>query len=97
MVRSTNAAVIAFYESLGYEDGEVVVLGKFLDKKVRRQPMIIFAVAGLLPARHRVAVVTPIRCGGESDSRRGGATSGMRGCCRCQRRSNIDPLTPGAS
>lgn len=31
MVRTTNKAVVAFYESLGYEDGEVVVLGKFLD------------------------------------------------------------------
>jgi ribosomal protein S18 acetylase RimI-like enzyme len=30
MVRTTNAAVLAFYESLGYADGEVVVLGKFL-------------------------------------------------------------------
>lgn len=32
MVRTTNAAVVSFYESLGYEDGEVVVLGKFLDR-----------------------------------------------------------------
>lgn len=32
MVRTTNAAVVAFYESQGYEDGEVVVLGKFLDR-----------------------------------------------------------------
>lgn len=32
MVRTTNSAVIAFYEALGYEDGEVVVLGKFLDQ-----------------------------------------------------------------
>jgi ribosomal protein S18 acetylase RimI-like enzyme len=31
MVRTTNDAVVGFYESLGYEDGEVVVLGKFLD------------------------------------------------------------------
>ena len=30
MVRTTNTAVVSFYESLGYEDGEVVVLGKFL-------------------------------------------------------------------
>ena len=30
MVRTTNTAVVAFYEALGYEDGEVVVLGKFL-------------------------------------------------------------------
>jgi ribosomal protein S18 acetylase RimI-like enzyme len=30
MVRTANAAVVAFYESLGYADGEVVVLGKFL-------------------------------------------------------------------
>ena len=30
VVRTTNRAVLAFYESLGYEDGEVVVLGKFL-------------------------------------------------------------------
>jgi ribosomal protein S18 acetylase RimI-like enzyme len=30
MVRTTNAAVVAFYECLGYEDGEVLVLGKFL-------------------------------------------------------------------
>jgi ribosomal protein S18 acetylase RimI-like enzyme len=30
MVRSTNRAVLAFYEALGYEDGQVVVLGKFL-------------------------------------------------------------------
>ena len=34
MVRSTNSAVIAFYEALGYEDGEVVVLGKFLEDSV---------------------------------------------------------------
>jgi ribosomal protein S18 acetylase RimI-like enzyme len=32
MVRTANAAVIAFYESLGYADGEVVVLGKFLER-----------------------------------------------------------------
>lgn len=31
MVRQTNQGVIEFYESLGYEDGEVVVLGRFLD------------------------------------------------------------------
>jgi ribosomal protein S18 acetylase RimI-like enzyme len=31
MVRTTNKAVVAFYESLGYADGDVVVLGKFLD------------------------------------------------------------------
>lgn len=30
MVRATNASVVGFYESLGYEDGEVRVLGKFL-------------------------------------------------------------------
>jgi len=30
MVRTTNAAVVAFYESLCYEDGDVVVLGTFL-------------------------------------------------------------------
>lgn len=32
MVRTTNVAVLAFYESLGYEDGEVAVLGKFLER-----------------------------------------------------------------
>lgn len=32
MVRTTNSAAIAFYARLGYEDGEVVVLGKFLDR-----------------------------------------------------------------
>lgn len=32
MVRATNVDVRAFYESLGYEDGEVVVLGKFLER-----------------------------------------------------------------
>jgi ribosomal protein S18 acetylase RimI-like enzyme len=31
MVRTTNKAVVAFYESLGYANGDVVVLGKFLD------------------------------------------------------------------
>jgi ribosomal protein S18 acetylase RimI-like enzyme len=30
MVRTSNAPVVAFYESLGYEDGGVLVLGKFL-------------------------------------------------------------------
>jgi len=30
MVRSTNAGVVRFYEAIGYEDGEVVVLGRFL-------------------------------------------------------------------
>lgn len=30
MVRNTNGPVLAFYESLGYEDGEVVVMGRFL-------------------------------------------------------------------
>lgn len=29
MVRTTNSDVIAFYESLGYEASDVVVLGKF--------------------------------------------------------------------
>lgn len=33
MVRTTNSAVVAFYTSLGYEDGEVVVLGKLLDPR----------------------------------------------------------------
>ena len=31
MVRTTNIAVVNFYKSLGYEDGGVLVLGKFLD------------------------------------------------------------------
>jgi len=31
MVRTTNAAVVDFYKSLGYEDGEVLVFGKFLN------------------------------------------------------------------
>ncbi len=31
MVRRGNEDVLAFYESLGYEEGEVVVLGRFLD------------------------------------------------------------------
>lgn len=31
MVRSTNAAVMGFYERLGYADQETAVLGKFLD------------------------------------------------------------------
>lgn len=31
MVRRTNHGVLSFYESLGYQDGEVVVLGRFLD------------------------------------------------------------------
>ena len=30
MVRTTNHAVLAFYAALGFEDGKVVVLGKFL-------------------------------------------------------------------
>lgn len=30
MVRHSNRAVVAFYEALGYADGEVVVLGRFL-------------------------------------------------------------------
>ena len=30
MVRQTNRGVISFYESLGYQDGDVVVLGRFL-------------------------------------------------------------------
>jgi len=31
MVRHSNQDVIAFYNALGYVDGEVVVLGRFLD------------------------------------------------------------------
>ena len=31
MVRTDNAAVVHFYNSLGNEDGKVLVLGKFLD------------------------------------------------------------------
>jgi ribosomal protein S18 acetylase RimI-like enzyme len=31
MVRQSNPGVITFYETLGYEQGEVVVLGRFLD------------------------------------------------------------------
>jgi ribosomal protein S18 acetylase RimI-like enzyme len=31
MVRTTNTGVAGFYRSLGYQDGEVLVLGKFLD------------------------------------------------------------------
>jgi len=30
MVRATNQEALGFYERLGYEDGEVVVLGRFL-------------------------------------------------------------------
>lgn len=30
MVRRSNLGVLAFYEALGYSDGEVVVLGRFL-------------------------------------------------------------------
>jgi ribosomal protein S18 acetylase RimI-like enzyme len=30
MVRRTNVGVVAFYEGLGYQDGEVVVMGRFL-------------------------------------------------------------------
>jgi ribosomal protein S18 acetylase RimI-like enzyme len=32
MVRHSNQDVIAFYTTLGYVDGEVVVLGRFLDR-----------------------------------------------------------------
>ncbi len=32
MLRTANVDVLTFYESLGYEDGEVVVLGKFLER-----------------------------------------------------------------
>jgi ribosomal protein S18 acetylase RimI-like enzyme len=32
MVRTTNTSVVAFYEALGYEDVEVLVLGKFLGR-----------------------------------------------------------------
>jgi len=32
MVRHSNQDVIAFYNALGYVDGEVVVLGRFLDR-----------------------------------------------------------------
>ena len=32
MVRHSNPDVIAFYNALGYVDGEVVVLGRFLDR-----------------------------------------------------------------
>lgn len=31
MVRATNASVVAFYERLGYDDQECLVLGKFFD------------------------------------------------------------------
>jgi ribosomal protein S18 acetylase RimI-like enzyme len=30
MVRTTNTAVVGFYEALGYADQECVVLGRFL-------------------------------------------------------------------
>jgi ribosomal protein S18 acetylase RimI-like enzyme len=32
MVRHSNQDMIAFYNALGYVDGEVVVLGRFLDR-----------------------------------------------------------------
>lgn len=32
MVRITNKAGLAFYKSLGYEDGKVVVMGRFIGK-----------------------------------------------------------------
>ena len=38
MVRSGNSAVIAFYESLGYADSQVVVLGRRLDDEVSSRP-----------------------------------------------------------
>lgn len=34
MVRSGNSGVIAFYESLGYADAQVAVLGRRLDDQV---------------------------------------------------------------
>lgn len=34
MVRRGNSGVVAFYESLGYADAEVVVLGRRLDQQV---------------------------------------------------------------
>jgi ribosomal protein S18 acetylase RimI-like enzyme len=34
MVRTTNAAVVAFYERLGYSDQSTAVLGKFLDPEL---------------------------------------------------------------
>lgn len=36
MVRSSNAAVVGFYASLGYSDQETVVLGRFLDPELER-------------------------------------------------------------
>jgi ribosomal protein S18 acetylase RimI-like enzyme len=35
MVRADNAAVIEFYERLGYADQQVVVLGRFLDAELQ--------------------------------------------------------------
>jgi ribosomal protein S18 acetylase RimI-like enzyme len=32
MVRRSNQDVVAFYDALGYVDGDVVVLGRFLDR-----------------------------------------------------------------
>jgi len=34
MVRSSNQDVIAFYSTLGYVEGAVVVLGRFLNEQV---------------------------------------------------------------
>lgn len=39
MVRTTNNAVLGFYEHLGYVDAEVVVLGRRLDTRNRRDPV----------------------------------------------------------
>ncbi|MEJ6490236.1 GNAT family acetyltransferase [Leucobacter sp. USCH14] len=36
MVRSGNAAVLGFYDALGYSDQQTVVLGKFLDPQLER-------------------------------------------------------------
>ena len=33
MVRTWNRSVVAFYDALGYEDGAVVVLGRFLSSR----------------------------------------------------------------
>lgn len=50
MVRADNAAVVEFYERLGYVDQQVTVLGRFLNEELRRHVPVTYRLRRLTSA-----------------------------------------------
>lgn len=50
MVGADNAAVVEFYERLGYVDQQVTVLGRFLNEELRRHVPVTYRLRRLTSA-----------------------------------------------